>query len=49
MTAIDFCKNNCNPPMLIAKVAISFAKYKKNTTTVLCHTIFTQISKEWPK
>ena len=31
--------------MLIAKVAISFAKYKKNACTVLCHTIFAQIFK----
>jgi hypothetical protein len=31
--------------MLIVKVAISFAKYKKNACTVLCHTIFAQIFK----
>ena len=31
--------------MVNVKVAISFAKYKKNASTVLCHTIFAQIFK----
>jgi len=45
MSTIDFCKNNFNPAMVITKVIISFAKYKKKAGTVLCHTIFAQIFK----